>query len=116
MGRETAPSFRELCIAVGALVVDEAHCLSEWGHDFRPSYLQIKRFAETIERSTGYDVPIVEVRTTCSFPISLLLFSAYSDIFISTFLTSNPLGISARFYRIADSDFLLSANHLFLCS
>ncbi len=33
-------------IEVSFLAVDEAHCISEWGQDFRPSYQHIKRFRE----------------------------------------------------------------------
>lgn len=31
-------------VQVGLLAVDEAHCISQWGHDFRPDYLHIARF------------------------------------------------------------------------
>jgi len=37
---------------VSLLAVDEAHCISEWGHDFRPSYLRVAEIRERLGRPT----------------------------------------------------------------
>ncbi|MGX2040255.1 UvrD-helicase domain-containing protein [Methylocaldum sp. MU1018] len=37
---------------VGAWVFDEAHCLSKWGHDFRPDYLYVSRFIKARQKES----------------------------------------------------------------
>ncbi|MQA25945.1 MAG: DEAD/DEAH box helicase, partial [Micromonosporaceae bacterium] len=61
------PDFRdrvlpELADACGLLVVDEAHCISDWGHDFRPDYRRIASFLERL----GDDVPVLATTATAN--------------------------------------------------
>ena len=44
------------------LAIDEAHCISEWGHDFRPEYRNLRVMLEKIEK----DLPIIALTATAT--------------------------------------------------
>ncbi|MFC4335975.1 RecQ family ATP-dependent DNA helicase [Salininema proteolyticum] len=65
------PAFRDhqlpkLASGCGMLVVDEAHCVSDWGHDFRPDYRRIATFIDGLPDT----VPVLATTATANARVS----------------------------------------------
>ena len=73
--------FLEACrgMRIDLLAVDEAHCISQWGQDFRPSYLKISNFLDQL----GYRPTVAAFTATATEEVK-------SDIEYSLKLDSNP--------------------------
>src|ERR1700722_9088269 len=61
------PGFRDnvlphLTSAAGLIVIDEAHCISDWGHDFRPDYRRIRTLLSTLPA----DIPVLATTATAN--------------------------------------------------
>jgi ATP-dependent DNA helicase RecQ len=65
------PGFRDLVLpkliaSAGLLVVDEAHCISDWGHDFRPDYRRLR----TLLTALPPGVPVLATTATANERVS----------------------------------------------
>jgi ATP-dependent DNA helicase RecQ len=53
-------------VKIALIAVDEAHCVSQWGHDFRPSYMKIKDFIVTLRNIEDANFPVVALTATAT--------------------------------------------------
>ena len=60
---EVLPQLVDDC---GLLVVDEAHCISDWGHDFRPDYRRIRDVLDRLEQGRDEPVPVLACTATAN--------------------------------------------------
>ncbi|HEX8041961.1 MAG TPA: RecQ family ATP-dependent DNA helicase, partial [Chryseosolibacter sp.] len=75
-------------VNVSFVAIDEAHCISEWGHDFRPEYRRIKSMIQNLG-----DMPVIALTATATpkvqIDIQKNLQMEDADVFMSSFNRKN---------------------------
>jgi len=76
-------------LSISFLAIDEAHCISEWGHDFRPEYRRIKTMIEKL----GQEFPLVALTATATEKVQSDILKNLgverANLFISSFNREN---------------------------
>lgn len=74
---------------ISFVAVDEAHCISEWGHDFRPEYRRIQSMISSI----GEDIPVIALTATATPKVQTDIVKSLEmqnpEIFVSSFNRDN---------------------------
>jgi ATP-dependent DNA helicase RecQ len=83
---------------VGLLAIDEAHCISKWGHDFRPAYMQIKEIKQYIPK-----VPTIALTATATNLVRKEIIEQLEikncEVFVQSFARKNLC------YSVIESDY-----------
>ena len=94
---ETKVAFQDLFRRklISRIVLDEAHCISTWGHDFRPNYLKVKNIKDVFP-----NIPIAALTATATEKVNadisdILQMNETTQVFKSSFIRHN-LNISIR--------------------
>ena len=88
--RLALPGFQRFLqsLQVGLIAIDEAHCISEWGHEFRPDYRNLKSL-----RRDFPGVPVIALTATATKPVREDIVTQLGlkkpEIFISSFNRPN---------------------------
>lgn len=95
---------------INLIAVDEAHCVSEWGHDFRPSYLKIKNLRAMLPK-----VPMLALTATATGKVENeiieLLGLDKPQVFKSSFVREN-LSFSVRMVEDKDTKLIGILEHV----
>ena len=88
---ETKQVFQDLYQRglISRIVLDEAHCISTWGHDFRPNYLKVKNIKKVFP-----DIPLAALTATATEKVNadisdILQLNEETKVFKSSFIRNN---------------------------
>lgn len=95
-------------VPISFFAIDEAHCISEWGHEFRPEYRQLSRLRESFP-----DRPIAAFTASATRPVRHDILSQLAlrnpDKYIASFHRSNLRYLVRQCEGVEQKSFLLTA-------
>lgn len=96
-------------IDVSMVAIDEAHCISQWGHDFRPSYRNIPKFIDSFSKrpivsaftATATKEVVAEIKTLIDFknPVESMIGFDRPNLFYEVRKIANKADFIANFVK-----------------
>ncbi|MGO3707823.1 MAG: RecQ family ATP-dependent DNA helicase [Mesonia hippocampi] len=93
-------------LPVSIIAIDEAHCISEWGTDFRPAYKKLAQLTEVFPKAklialtaTATPKVVADIKTSLAIPEAPVVKASFArpNIFFSVFKTENKHEILRKF-------------------